>query len=225
MPGGGAMNWSSLLVGLMLATVLFDIGMRSFGIGMAIILFVLWIQWRVIRSRQCDTAEKRARFVSMVCTILALAGTVAERDFSNLRHLDASALGSYYRVVDLPRNQSGGLSAESITLMIEAFSGVHGEAFLWGNYDTLNATDIKIEQQGAVIKTSFTVNPLTRPFRVRELGDQLVRLIKSWNGLETPAGWKIGKGNFDYELVVKNENHEVVGTATKMAQEEELLWK
>ena len=83
--------------------------------------------------------------------------------------------------------------------------------------------DAAISQNGQDLSLAVMVDYATSVVRAKELGDNFVRMTKSFGPGPTP-GKEIGKGVFDYLITVIYPNEEIVALGAKVRFSPKITW-
>ena len=83
--------------------------------------------------------------------------------------------------------------------------------------------DAAINERGNQVSLVLIVHPLTNESRGKELGDNFVRMFKSFSDDEAP-GSSIGTGKYDYLIGVYYPNKKKVAQGTKSRVAQRISW-
>ena len=84
--------------------------------------------------------------------------------------------------------------------------------------------DAGVVQDGSTLSLEIVVGIDISPKRARELGEGYVHLIKIYGPDTPPPGRQIGKGDYDYNIVVAYPNGRVVAQGTKDRSDTDVEW-
>ena len=97
----------------------------------------------------------------------------------------------------------------------------------WMATDTISqydeVIDAAISQEGAKLSLALIVRNGTPERRAKELGDNFVRLVKTYSPDDTP-GKEIGQGLYDYVVGVRSIDGDDIAMGAKVATSPRITW-
>jgi len=84
--------------------------------------------------------------------------------------------------------------------------------------------DAGVTQKGKTLSLVIVVRRGTSKTRAHELGDNFVRLVKTFNGYETNPGKEIGEGIYDYLIGVYDTNQNKIDSGAKVSFSSKITW-
>ena len=84
--------------------------------------------------------------------------------------------------------------------------------------------DAAVTKKGRKLSLAIVVYRGTSKTRAHELGDNFVRLVKTFNGNETNPGKEIGEGIYDYLIGVYDTNQNEIDMGAKVSISSKITW-